>query len=341
MITYFNILIFILFMDENKFGNRDSRGHFIPIESAEKNPVWILPLNFKKIVNWFFYSYIFSWNLFYFLIALFSWQFLTPSISSMQKLELGWILIIFTRNIFLVTIFFSLIHIPLYVKKFQGIKFKFNPQWPDKKQKLFTFNSQIFDNLFWSIGFGVPIWTLYEVLSFWLYASGRLEIINFNNSPIYFIFIMMLIPVFRDAHFYLVHRLLHWKPLYKIAHSVHHRNINPGPWSSLAMHPLEHFLYFSGVIVHWIIICHPLHAMYHIFHAGLGSANGHIGFKQMLLNEKKAIDLSNYNHYLHHKYFEVNYGNLMVPFDQWFGTYHDGSPELHIKMKSRLKEKKI
>ena len=86
----------------------------------------------------------------------------------------------------------------------------------------------------------------------------------------------------RDAHFYLVHRFLHFKFMYKIAHSVHHRNINPGPWSSLSMHPVEHLLYFSGVIVHWVILSHPLHAIYHLFHAGLGSANGHIGFKWLL-----------------------------------------------------------
>ena len=165
------------------------------------------------------------------------------------------------------------------------------------------------------------------------YASGKIPFIEFNESPIYFFLILLLIPAFRDAHFYLVHRFLHFKFMYKIAHSVHHRNINPGPWSSLSMHPIEHLLYFSGVIVHWLILSHPLHAIYHLFHAGLGSANGHIGFKQMLLNDKHAIDLSNYNHYLHHKYFEVNYGNLMIPFDQWFGTYHDGSKELHEKMK--------
>ena len=34
---------------------------------------------------------------------------------------------------------------------------------------------------------------------------------------------------------------------------------------------------------------------------GIGT-NGHIGFKQMMINDKRAIDLSNYNHYLHHKY---------------------------------------
>ena len=30
----------------------------------------------------------------------------------------------------------------------------------------------------------------------------------------------------------------------------------------------------------------------------------------------------------------------MIPFDQWFGTYHDGSKELHEQMQNRLKLKK-
>ena len=73
----------------------------------------------------------------------------------------------------------------------------------------------------------------------------------------------------------------------------------------------------------------------------MDSANGHIGFKKMLINNKKGIDLHNYNHYLHHKYFEVNYGNLTLPFDHWFGTYHDGSKEHHEKMMLRLNKLKV
>ena len=67
-------------MDENDYGSRDQKGHYIPNELNIKNPLWIKPLNIKKIINWFFYSYIFSWNLFYFAVAFFSWIFLTPSL---------------------------------------------------------------------------------------------------------------------------------------------------------------------------------------------------------------------------------------------------------------------
>ena len=40
-------------IEEKKFGFRDKRGHFVPKEAADKNPLWILPLNLKKIFNWF------------------------------------------------------------------------------------------------------------------------------------------------------------------------------------------------------------------------------------------------------------------------------------------------
>ena len=113
--------------------------------------------------------------------------------SEMKTFSVVWISEILIRNYVMGTIFFSLIHIPLYVRKSQGIKFKFNPKWPEKIQKLFTFNKQIFDNLFWSLFWGVPIWTAYEVLSLWFYASGKIPFIEFNKSPIYCFLILLLI----------------------------------------------------------------------------------------------------------------------------------------------------
>ena len=32
---------------EENFGYRDKRGHFVPKEAADKNPIWILPFNLK------------------------------------------------------------------------------------------------------------------------------------------------------------------------------------------------------------------------------------------------------------------------------------------------------
>ena len=48
------------------------------------------------------------------------------------------------------------------------------------------------------------------------------------------------------------------------------------------------------------------------------------------------FDTHAYAHYLHHKYFEVNYADGSIPLDKWFGTFHDGSPEADEAMKKRF-----
>ena len=53
------------------------------------------------------------------------------------------------------------------------------------------------------------------------------------------------------------------------------------------------------------------------------------------------MDTSYYAHYLHHKYFEVNYADGMVPLDKWFGSFHDGTPEAHEAMKHRRRKRGI
>ncbi|WP_419838032.1 hypothetical protein [Candidatus Poriferisodalis sp.] len=40
-------------------------------------------------------------------------------------------------------------------------------------------------------------------------------------------------------------------------------------------------------------------------------------------------------HTLHHRYFDRNYGTLLVPMDRWFGTWHDGSEAATEMVKER------
>ncbi len=61
---------------------------------------------------------------------------------------------------------------------------------------------------------------------------------------------------------------------------------------------------------------------------------GHSGFEQLEVGDG-AIAPSGYAHYLHHKYFEVNYADGVFPLDRWFGSFHDGSPEADAAMKRR------
>jgi sterol desaturase/sphingolipid hydroxylase (fatty acid hydroxylase superfamily) len=69
--------------------------------------------------------------------------------------------------------------------------------------------------------------------------------------------------------------------------------------------------------------------------------NGHIGFEKLELTADTPLTTHAYAHYLHHKYFEVNYGgDGLIPLDKWFGYFHDGSKEGDARMDARFEAKK-
>ena len=113
----------------------------------------------------------------------------------------------------------------------------------------FLFGNQTRDNVFWTLVSGCGVWSLFEALTMWMYANGHLPYVDFRTNPVYFVLLLAAVGLLREVHFYWVHRLIHWKPLYKAAHYLHHKNVNIGPWAGLSMHPIEHLIYFTGVFL--------------------------------------------------------------------------------------------
>ena len=184
--------------------------------------------------------------------------------------------------------------------------------------------------------FGVPIWSMLQILMLWTFSNGYIPWINFSENKIWFILMILVVPIIHDFHFYCIHRLIHIPILYKWVHSVHHKSVNPSPWSSLSMHPVEHILYFGTVFWHFLLPSNPIIALYQLHFAGFGAVPGHVGFDKVEISSKKAFDTHAYMHYLHHKYFNVNYGgDGLVPFDRVFGTYHDGSKDSDNRFKPK------
>jgi sterol desaturase/sphingolipid hydroxylase (fatty acid hydroxylase superfamily) len=54
------------------------------------------------------------------------------------------------------------------------------------------------------------------------------------------------------------------------------------------------------------------------------------------LGENTSVTTYDRYHYLHHKYFECNYGLALIPLDKWFGTFHDGTEEADKRMNERF-----
>ncbi len=327
-------------MDDLKFGSRNKRGEWAPNQPATNAPVFSFPFDLKAILKWLPH-YFLPYNVVFFLSAFAWWYWVLPDAEVMQTLAWGWILQLLVVNVVAVLLFFGAFEFRLYVQRAQGNRFKYDGRWPSEQEnKVFWFRSQHIDCMLRTVGSGVPIWTAIQVAILYAYANGLVPWLTFAENPIYLALLVLAVPLIHETHFFLLHRALHWGPLYRWVHSVHHNSINPSPFSSLAMHPVEQFGYLGVAFWHVILPSNPLIAIYQLHFAGFGSIPGHIGFDRVEVTDETSIDSHAYFHYLHHKHFEVNYGAGTIPWDRWFGTFHDGSKESTDRMKARYKAKK-
>ena len=260
-----------------------------------------------------------------------------PALDSMQELGGPWVATIWLRNLALLCLVAGGLHLCLYRIGTQGRELKNDPRDFSVGNRVFWFRNQVRDNVFWSLASGVTVWTGFEVLFFWAAANGAAPLISFAQAPVYSVLWLLLIPIWASFHFYWIHRALHWPPLYRLAHNLHHRNINIGPWSGLSMHPLEHVLYFSSVLIHFVVPSDPVHVMFHLYNLALNPAVSHSGFEALLLRRKRRMALGDFFHQLHHRYFECNYGTAEVPWDAVFGSFHNGTREATARTRARKK----
>lgn len=327
-------------MDDLTFGKRNKRGDWAPADRIEIAPVFVLPPQPFAFLKWLPH-YFLPWNLLFAASAVTYWYFVVPETEALKTLHWSWILRLFAINCLAVFLFYGAFELRLYILRRQGNRFKYNGKFPgDASNPAFLFNSQNLDGIIRTFASGVPIWTVIEVGLLHASANGWGPWVSLAEHPWYLFCLALVIPLFHEAHFFAIHRLIHWGPLYRWIHSVHHNSVNPSPWSSLSMHPVEQLLYFSSALIHLIIPSNPILAIYQLHYSGFGAVVGHLGFDKIELGEEAAIDSHAYTHYLHHKFFEVNYGDGLVPFDKWFGTWHDGTADGDARMQVRYERRK-
>lgn len=310
--------------------------HFIPELPIRPSPLWQWPPKPLAVLRWYWDGWFFvTVKLIVLGIAFGCWFWASPALETAASLAPGWIAAIVLRNFALLLIVAGGLHLWFYTYGGQGQTLKFDRRDLAKRGRLFTLNSQVRDNMFWSLTSGVIAWSAYECLMLWAIANGHIGFLSFAAHPIWFIAIFFLIPIWESFYFYWIHRWLHWPPLYRMAHAVHHRNTNIGPWSGLSMHPVEHVIYFGSVLVHWLFASHPLHILFHLQFYALTTVTTHTGFETFFVKDKRRLRLGMFHHQMHHRYFECNYGNLDVPWDKLFGSFHDGTAAAHAQMKDR------
>lgn len=227
------------------------------------------------------------------------------------------------------------LHLWLIGLRGQAKSLKYDPRGQARNNGTYTFGSQTLDNAFWSLASGIPVATAYAALCLWAISSGWAPTTSFVADPLWFLALFIVIPLWGSFHFYWGHRLLHWPPLYRVSHALHHRNVNVGPWSGISMHPIEHGLYFSSLLIHLVLPTHPIHVLFHVYSFTLHPICSHSGFDALLVRGRRTAQLGDFFHQLHHRYFECNYGTSEMPWDRWFGTFHDGSSEATMTTRAR------
>ena len=323
-------------MDDLLYGKRNKRGDWSPNEPAGVAPIWDIPPSVSKVLKWLPH-YFFPYDVIWILSAFAWWYWVLPDAEAMKTLQWNWILKLLAVNTLAVFMFFGIYEWRLYISRSQGNHFKYNGKWPsENKSDVFWFKSQTVDGMLRTMFHAMPIWLGIEVAILYAYANGYVPWLSFGEHPYYLVGLALLMPFIHETHFYVIHRLIHTPFLYKHVHSIHHNSVNPSPYSSLSMHPVEILLYLGMAFWHLVIPSNPILALYQLHRAGFGAIPGHIGFDKIEVVKNKGVDTHAYIHYLHHKYFEVNYGDGLVPFDKWFGTFHDGTTESEERMNQRF-----
>ena len=294
----------------------------IPIKTS---PLFEFPPNPVAIIKWYAGAWLPVTEFgVYLILAAGVWFWLVPPLVKMEYMGVDWIGAIWARNLLMMTAFASLLHLWLYTWNRQGNHTRYMRNAPTAKHQRFFRGDQLKDNVFYTLVSGVTIWTLYESIMWLAYVNGVVPTITFADNPAWFVLLFPLIPVWQAFHFYCVHRLLHWKPLYDRFHSVHHRNITIGPWSGFSMHPVEHLMYLTSLFVLLLVPSHPMHMLFLAYWLTLATATSHSGYQELVVGSYRTT-IASFFHQLHHRYFSCNYGNVDMPLDRWFGSFNDGT----------------
>jgi len=270
-------------------------------------------------------------------VAMICWLFIFPlTFSDAGEFHWRWVSIVFAFNLVVEFVLYSFWHWMTYAGPYargELQKFKYNEtnQYePNGRVGMFWSSSGQLQRevLLSTLGFLQA--SVYQCVMMYLWRSGRVPFYdNFWANPLWSIGGLLFVTYWREFHFYWAHRAIHpwWDRanglaqgdigafLYRHFHSLHHKSYNPGPWSGLSMHPVEHLIYFTVVLLPLLYTAHPLHFLYVMYHALVAPIGGHDGFADPGGNGDF--------HWLHHAKFECNYGVPLIDFDRLFGTWLD------------------
>lgn len=210
--------------------------------------------------------------------------------------------------------------------------------WYYKIQQFYSENKHIFRDIRYSFS-TIIIFGLVIVPVMWASSKGLTRIYHpldkFGYG--YYVFSILLMVAVHDTYFYWIHRFLHWKPMFKYVHRIHHLSHNPTPFSAYAFHPVEALLMVGIIPLVAFTIPHhgtaiTIFTLYQLFVNVLGHL-GHEFFPRNFMN-RKVLKWHNAatHHNMHHRYIKCNYGLYFNFWDWIMKTNHPRYEEIFAKV---------
>ena len=176
---------------------------------------------------------------------------------------------------------------------------------------------QVRDELLYS-GLSILIFAGQAVGLVWLLRLGWLEA-SWDRSPWHLVWELPVLYLWNEVHFFAVHRVLHWPPLYRSVHIQHHRSVITTPFSAYSFHPVESFL--LGSVMPLALVLHPFSPL-----ALLGltimslllNVAGHMPHERVRPAFAFAVPHTRY-HNRHHREFHTHFSFSLSPLDVWTG----------------------
>lgn len=175
---------------------------------------------------------------------------------------------------------------------------------------------------------------IYSLVSSFIFALGGVVLallwqadktqiylkLNHYGYP-YLLISFLLLSIIHEIYFYITHRWMHLKSVFKHVHHIHHLSKNTSPWASFSFHPYEAIILAAFLPLIVIVLpLHPLVLIAYMTFMTLSAISNHLGVElwknQLITNHF----ISGGHHAIHHKRFDKNFGLYYCFMDRLFKT---------------------
>lgn len=178
---------------------------------------------------------------------------------------------------------------------------------------------QVREEVRWSL-VSIAIFGGYGALTLWLGTRG-FATLRWELTAGGLLRDLVVLAIWNEVHFYVCHRLLHTRWLFRHVHSVHHRSRVPTPFSTYAFHPVEATLLGSVMVLLQLFYDVSIYgAIFYPLVSLTMNTLGHLNYSVLPGHWWSAPLRASEHHGLHHRKVQGNYGFQLPVLDQVLGT---------------------